>query len=115
MINMKIESNLQNVWLKAQKDLGLTILLNHKVELNDKSFVKAEVLLKDFGAKNGMLLFCDFGYIKKYTKHLIDLGYGYSILSGNSCNYNRDDFIEMLSDWGWSGDKDNEPNWLTNI
>jgi hypothetical protein len=48
---------------------------------------------------------------------VIKLGYGFSTLTEPDRAYpfnaeEKEAFIEMLSEWGWSGDPDEEPEWL---
>ncbi len=61
-----------------------------------------------------MLLVEDFNQIALNADDLIAAGYGVSVLNGVDVDepYDRDVIIEVLADWGWSGDKEKKPIWL---
>jgi hypothetical protein len=113
------KSKLLEKWEKARDDLGLEIVAPFEVELSDKTKVCANFLVKNFGAKNGMLIFTDYAIVRPYHNELSSLGYGFSVLDEprNAANeiYVCEDFIEMLSDWGWSGDKALKPEWIIDL
>ena len=76
--------------------------------------VTVPVLLRDFGAIQGMLLVTDLGLISAHADHLVDRGYGSSCLSEPTGETHPDDdepLMEMLADWGWSG-SGSPPAWV---
>lgn len=99
-----------NNWEKAKKDLGLDISFSNELKVED-DLLHIEIILKNFGAPKGMIIVREYNKIKNYVDALNQNGWGYSALSlGNK--YDRESFIEMLSDWGWTGPENEKPNWL---
>ena len=103
-------------WLEASKGLGLEIVPNYSLIMPNDSVLEAVFLLKNFGAKNGMLIFGRSKGVYKFGDYLVDeQGYGISILRvpKKLAKYDREGLIDdILKDWGWSGASDLEPEWL---
>lgn len=90
----------QREWIEIGKALGLEIELDHVVALADRT-VTVPVLLKGYGAEQGMLLVTDFGVIADAADGLVDLGYGFSCLGEPSGRpIDRAAVEDMLRDWG---------------
>ncbi len=95
----------QKEWNDIAMRWGLSIEAPFVVEVADEE-ITVPVLLRDFGATRGMLLVTDFDLISAYADDLVDLGYGFSCLSAPTGVTHPDDddaLMEMLADWGWSG------------
>lgn len=107
-------NRLQENWIKVSKELGVEIIPDFTLELRSSSgvvVIKSDLFIKNFGMSKGMLVVSDYNIISAYVCELIELGYGFSILSEED-NYNDADyFINVLRDWGWSGDKSLRPDW----
>ena len=109
-------SRLQTAWRVAAKELDLEIVVPY--ELKTKAFsVTAQVLLKNFGGEKGMLIVSDYRIIEPHRNEVIKLGYGFSTMTEPEQNWpftgeEKEAFIEMLDEWGWTGDPDEEPEWL---
>ena len=109
-------SRLQTAWRVAAKELGLDIVV--PFELRAKSFsLKAEVLLKNFGSPNGMLIVSDYSVIEPLRDEVIALGYGFATMTEPERDWpfneeEREAFIAMLDDWRWSGKPEEAPEWL---
>jgi len=106
-------TNLQIEWRKIADQLGLVIENNYTIQTNDGDEIVIEVLLRNFGAKNGMCLITNFSVVGSHLDELNERGFGFSTLSDPEDN-DKIDFqstIEMLKDWGWSG-KTDKPRWL---
>lgn len=101
-------------WKAAEDDLGLEIVAPFEVCLASTQNLVAKFLVKNFGERNGMLVFTDYEAIKPHQEQLHDLGYGFSILESQHENevYTREDFIDLLSEWGWTGDIAMKPKWI---
>jgi hypothetical protein len=86
------------------------------VELSSEITIHADLLVKNFGAQNGMLIITNYSIVKPHLEQIKKFGYGFCVLDNPDGKivdlYNRKVFIEMLSDWGWSGEKDKKPKWL---
>jgi len=109
-------SRLQTAWRVAAKELGLDIVIPYELKAKEFSLT-ALVLLKNFGGEHGMLIVSDYGIIEPFRDQVIKLGYGFSTLTEPDRDWpftgeEKEAFIEMLDEWGWSGDPDEEPEWL---
>lgn len=107
-------SKLIHKWQQARDDLGLRITAPAEIDLGNGDTIRADVLLLDFGAKNGMIVITDFNLVKRHLETLQRLGYGFSVLNEPRDAYNREGFIDMLSDWGWSGNQP-APDWVKEV
>ena len=58
-----------------------------------------------------MLVFTRVQDLRGSGEEIVHEGYGYSVLSEPSQTsiYKRDEFIALLSDWGWSGRLEEKP------
>ncbi len=101
-------------WKAAEDDLQLEIVAPFEVSLAPTKKLAAELLVKNFGDRNGMLVFTNYDVVKPHREQLQNLGYGYSVLEKPKENedYVREDFIDLLSDWGWTGDRSMRPKWI---
>jgi hypothetical protein len=101
-------------WKLAAKDLGVEISAPAKIKLNNGSFFIAEVLVKNFGAPNGTLVSTDYKIFEPLKEELFALGYTHSSYGDADMKepYERESYIEMLSEWGWTGDSKLKPAWI---
>lgn len=102
-------------WKRAGNDLGIRIQSPFKLVLKDGLILEFEVLVKDFGAKLGMLITTDYKKIEPIEDKLVESGYGYSVLSEPTKEriYSVESFKNLLNDWGWSGDPKSAPAWYS--
>jgi hypothetical protein len=103
----------QRLWAHRASRFRLSVAIPFTLSL-DRATLSAPVLLRQFGARNGMLLVTDYGMIRPHADRVAELGYGYSCLSEPSSPDEEDDdtaLLDMLRDWGWSGEG-TEPAWL---
>ncbi|EMF92736.1 hypothetical protein [Leptospira santarosai] len=107
-------TKLQKIWKDAAENLNLEVEIPFSIILVDNLKINVSILLKNFGAKNGMLITTNYEDIEPYIEKIYEAGYGFSTLNEPSENeqYSRKDFIELLSDWGWTGDVNLKPEWL---
>ena len=107
-------SKLIQLWQMAAKDLGLNIIAPFTLELSSAVKIEAELLLKNFGASKGMIVFNKYDQVAPYVDEIVNAGYGFSVLEEPDKNrkYIKNGFIEMLGEWGWSGCRDKKPSWL---
>ena len=101
-------------WDKASLDLGVDYVAPFVLELSGGHTLKAELLVKQFGAPNGMLIFNESKQVTKYGDEMIDAGYGYSVMGEPSdrAEYSMQNYVKLLSDWGWAGDPKIKPSWI---
>lgn len=99
-------SNLLNTWKVVAETLDLDLIEKFSFQVKSGNLIEASFLLKNFGAEHGMLIFSDYEKIKPYVNEIVDRGYGFSVLSEPKSESIIDinDFISLLSDWGWSGE-----------
>ncbi len=109
-----MSDKLIDVWTEAANDLGLCIIAPFTLVLDSGNKINARLLLKGFGHTIGMIIVTDYSSISPFTDEIIYSGYGYSTLSEPEMNecYDRQYFIDMLQDWGWSGSNELRPKWL---
>jgi hypothetical protein len=108
-----MEDRLLSVWREASLDLGLSIEAPFSLVMDSGATFVARLLLRNFGAANGMLIVTDYSAVRPYAEDLVAAGFGYSTLSEPSIDekYNREFFLDMLQDWGWSGAAYLRPSW----
>ena len=84
------------------------------VAVNDGTELQAAFLVRSFGAERGMLVFRNTDEVTRHHDALLQLGYGYSVIDSPLENepYDRDDYVALLSDWGWSGNEMERPDWI---
>ena len=110
-----MESRLPAEWREVANDLGLEIVSPYEVILPSGSRIRAPVLVRHFGGPKGMLVVADYSESLRtgWAEEAVQAGYGFSVLGEPSDEYDRDVFIEVLSDWGWHGPESERPAWLT--
>jgi hypothetical protein len=110
------QSRLIKKWKAASDDLGIEIVAPYAIELQNGRKLNAKLLVKHFGHCNGTLIFTDAEEVWPYRKELAALGYAYSVLEEPVTEtnelYDRDIFIDMLSEWEWTGDEKDGPQWI---
>jgi hypothetical protein len=110
------ENKLLKEWEAARDDLGINIVAPYEVALGNSRKIHADIFVPDFGHDNGTLIFRDTEAVWPHREELSKLGYGYSVLEEPSADvehlYDREPFIEMLSEWGWTGNEADKPEWL---
>jgi hypothetical protein len=109
-----IKAKLLKQWEAARDDLGLEIVAPFEIDLGNNVKVLADILVKDFGGRNGTLVVTSYDVIKSYQEQLRKFGYGFSVLSEPSGEpiYDREVFVDMLSEWEWTGKTAAKPCWI---
>lgn len=93
-------------WKTAAQDLGIDVVTPYGLDV-DGERLEFPVLVKDFGHKNGTLVTADMAMFNK----VLDSEINCSVLNEEEYGtYNRNKFIEVLRDWGYSG-KSCTPDW----
>ncbi|MCB2100092.1 MAG: hypothetical protein KDE22_04435 [Rhodobacterales bacterium] len=108
------DSSFIDTWNAAAADLGLQITFGFEIKVGTKVVLRPDVFLKDFGHTLGMLVFRRPAGLAGQGEALVQLGYGYSVVDFGG-TYRRDSFINMLSDWGWTGNEAERPDWIVSI
>ena len=107
-INQKNE-NIIEAWKEASMDLKIDIETPFFLQ-TDKGVIKYDLLIKSFGSENGTVIITtddmsEFDTARKF---------GFYCSALNPCcynNYDKENFIETLTDWGYFGIYENKPNW----
>jgi len=103
-------------WTSIANELGLQVIAPALISLPSGIHIKADALLSDFGGQRGMLLLTDDELVWPHRTAIVAAGYGFSILDdpdhGADSEPNFHDIIDVLRDWGWTGDAENQPAWL---
>lgn len=100
-------------WRKVSAELGISVETPFETTLPDGRQIRASALVRDFGAKRGMAVFADAALVHPIGDALWACGYGFSAGFGaHPDEYDRAYMIEILDDWGWSGDPARKPHWL---
>ena len=107
-------SRLVNWLIRACNDLGLPAECDFEVVLADGVSLQSIVRIAYLGGQRGMLIFRSYEEIQPYAAELIRAGYGYSVLGDprEKEEFDLDSYVEMFSDWGWTGDRTSMPSWI---
>jgi hypothetical protein len=109
---MKIDQRKPDYWDAVAEDLEIYIERDVRISLHGET-IEVDVLVKDFGAPNGMLIFSTSDIVREYGERIVEVGYGYSVISSMSFeSYDRESTIEMLIDWGWEANRTRTPLWM---
>lgn len=102
---------LAEYWRRAATDLGLVVEAPYELVLPSGGKVHADVLLRAFGAAEGMLLVSESASVWPFRDEIVRLGYGFSVIESSEI-YRLDEVRAVLEDWGWSGRESDRPVWL---
>lgn len=107
-------AKLLQFWQKAASDLGLQITAPFSLSLASGHKLEATILIHQFGGIKGMLIFTSYEEVSPFVNEIVNAGYGFSILDepGDNEDYNKEEYMELLADWGWGGDDEGRPIWL---
>jgi len=94
----------------AAQDLGIEVVVPFVLTLKNGEEVRADVLVKDFGPTL-VVTEAAAETFRRLGDELAAEGYGYSVFCGGELTYDREHFIEILTDWGWTGAEDRRPEW----
>jgi hypothetical protein len=114
------QTPMQMKFQRAAEDLGLEIVMPFQIKLEGTT-ISAPLLLRNFGDENGVVLMVtsdpssildsDLKLLQKY-KYYWSISDEQSIKDDPIASYDRDSFVGMLRDWGWTGPSNNRPSWL---
>lgn len=103
-------STLIQAWQMAVQDLGIEIVVPFALTLKSGVRVQADLLVKDFGPTLVATEAAEETF-RRLGDQIAAEGYGYSMLCGEELSYDREHFIEILNDWGWTGPENRRPAW----
>jgi hypothetical protein len=67
---------LQAEWEQARDDLGLDLVIPFDLSLGNDVTIHADLLVKNFGCPNGMIVVREYAAIKQYLTKIDELDYG---------------------------------------
>ena len=103
----------EKAWIDASKDLGIRFINPYKfIGLNNKEY-EVTGLLPDFGNGKGVLITDRKTDTEAFIMAELEGDYFSTGLNPRYYDkYERESFIETLSDWGWNGDESKKPDWI---
>jgi len=101
--------------LKACEMLDLNIEFGFIFILSNGKKLQSVAKIPALGAENGMLMFDSFKNVSEHVDEIIQAGFGYSILDNpySEEQFDLESYVEMFSDWGWSGEVKSRPGWMS--
>jgi len=115
MIDMVPHRTLVQKFARYRDRLGIEFVAPFVLAIDGRK-LRLDLLLRNFGGPNGMIVVTDYTIIRPFVGRLEHLGYGYSVLPVPRDEILADEeiqsAIDMFSDWGWSGDEAKKPRWL---
>jgi hypothetical protein len=99
-------------WRTAADDLRITVVAPFELVLPSGGRIHADVLVRSFGAAEGMLIVTESAAVWPFRDEIVQLGYGFSVMDPPGGPYDPDNVREVLEDWGWSCDDSDCPAWL---
>jgi hypothetical protein len=106
----EVREEQSKLWLTVAEQLGIEVVAPLVMRLDDGADLRAAALIKNFGARNGMVVDPDWHTLSPVRTALFTGDYGYSAV--NISGYALSAVVEILSDWGWTGAPDDYPAWL---
>lgn len=106
---------LQDSLARAAGELGIKIVINQAIDLSGNCKFLAPILFPQFGASKGTLVLnSDDNYAIELIEELRNLGFTASSFLPPEPDekFDIDSYIEMFSDWGWTGSEESRPKWL---
>jgi len=105
----KENEKLIKAWEKASKDLDIQIETPFLLK-TDNGEIRYDLLIKNFGSELGTLIITtdnmsEFDKAEKFGFYCSALNPFYYE------NYDRENYIETLTDWGYFGKQENKPEW----
>jgi hypothetical protein len=103
-----VTSALATAWLKAADDLQIEVVAPFQIG----SRFEFVALVRFFGAPNGMLVLDSWDEERAAAAERS--GFGFSCMDSPFYQtYDRARFVEVLTDWTWTGDPVRRPDWYT--
>jgi hypothetical protein len=108
--------NRMQEWLKrAADELGVRILVGFEAKLSDGNMMFTQALFPDLGGPLGMIVMASSDQTEtSIARDLLAHGFAISTFSEPLPNeeFDLNNYSEMFSEWGWTGDEDSRPSWI---
>ena len=96
-------------WKKASTDLNIKVETPFVIRTETES-IKFPMLIHDFGLEKGTIIL-DIEDYRDLSDISGEHGYYCSCLGSGYAQYDREEFIDTLEDWGYYGDSQQKPTW----
>lgn len=97
-------------WRRAAEDLGFKFISPFVLRDGEDVF-ECFGHVAEFGSPRGMVLMLE--YDERLCRAAQEQGFGFSCFPEADEPYDRDTFVDILNDWGWSGPAGQSPWWYT--
>jgi hypothetical protein len=112
---MKTIENVQNAWRTAAHELGFDFIAPYELEADGRTYLY-HGFVRDFGGDHGTLFIAHETFNESFgdaPRVASEAGFFCSQINASVYGrYQRDVFIEVLSDWGWTRKDKTPPDWL---
>jgi hypothetical protein len=109
-------ANIIDAFTQAAKDLRFAFFPECEITLPNGKVVRALGLVRDFGSKQGMLIFSGESEPKdEDISALFQLGYVSTVLFESYKCYDSEHFKATLNDWPFFGPQASCPSWYTGV
>lgn len=94
--------------------LGLICRITENIKISEDKIIYDLCIIENVGGKRGMIIVENYKKIDGHQRKLVELGYGYTVIAGEfkPRDDEKESFIELIVDWGWTGPVDEKPEWL---
>ena len=107
---MNIVERMSEVWREAANELSFKFVSPFSFAEGARA-IHCFGCLPEFGSSQGMVVFTEFN--AEHCRLAQVHGYGYSCLSPSEEPFEREVFVAILNDWGWSDSSRAPPSWYT--
>jgi hypothetical protein len=108
---MNLVDQMTSVWRQASHDLGFEFVAPFALPDGERTLHYLG-LVPQFGTSKGMLVIVGLR-ADDHMRVAQQNGYGFSCFHEHFEPYERDSFIDILNDWGWSRPNAETPSWYT--
>jgi hypothetical protein len=110
-------NRMQEYLVRAAKILSMKITIDPSFRLSNGKLLFFDALLHNLSNRNGIFVWNSDHNIQLESEAREELnrsGFGVSEFGGPSKSemFDIDNYIEMFSEWGWSGEADERPAWM---
>jgi hypothetical protein len=107
-----IDNDVLKAWREAAIDLGLKIHSPFILKIDTGEELEYGMLIENFAGDQGVLVLTEFEKMDDDEPEMY--GYCSSALAPEYYEkYDRESFIETLTEWGYYGAVEDKPNWYT--
>jgi hypothetical protein len=101
------------VWKQTAQDLGFEFIVPFILSVGQETLTYLGVV-PQFSRPKEMLVIVGL-HADRHMRVAKQNGFGFSCFSENFEPYDRQSFIDILDDWGWSSSTNTAPSWYSGI